>query len=213
MTGNFPNSGAYVVNGRFDFMALGVLLAYCPERFLTGLRRYGKPISIVAVFAPIIVFSICRPVMSPAFTGPDSLDGFGMLFAGLCYVLLVAVAAGGQACIGLSAKERQILFWIGERSYTIYLLHFPCMVIQWFTMYYFMPILMANAWLYAASQIAIVAAFLIPMTELVYRRIELPAIALGGALIRKWCSRPALPVLTLDRSGRLEQWHRMREPH
>jgi peptidoglycan/LPS O-acetylase OafA/YrhL len=193
MTGSFPNFGAYIVNGRFDFMALGVLLAYCPDRFLTGLRRHGKPISIATVFAPIIVFALCRPVMSIPI-GPDSLDGFGMLFAGLCYFLLVAVAAGERASIGLSPRERHVLLWIGERSYTIYLLHFPCMVLQWLAMYYFMPILLANAWLYAASQIAVVALFLIPLTELTYRHIELPAIALGSGLIRKWRSRHLLPA-------------------
>jgi peptidoglycan/LPS O-acetylase OafA/YrhL len=192
-TGYPPGAGTYVVNGRFDFMALGVLLAYCPEKWLAGLRRYGTPISIMTVIAPVAVLTLCRPVMSPPLTGPDTLDGFGMLFTGVSYVLLIAVASGGSASLGLPLKAQRALFWVGERSYTIYLLHFPCMILQWMVMYYFFPVLFTNVWYYAAGQVAIIVVILAPLTELVYRRVELPTIAMGGALIRGWRSRRAEP--------------------
>jgi peptidoglycan/LPS O-acetylase OafA/YrhL len=181
-----PSHGMYLLTWKFDYMALGVLLAYVPESVIGRTMRYGRALSVGFLLVPVVILSLCRsPLAAPA-SGPDYLNGVGMLLTAPCYLALVTLAVGGNVSRALPGAVNRLLFVIGERSYTVYLLHFPVMVVAWILITEIHPAWGQDAWSYAIAQIVFTLLVLIPLTELVYRRIELKAISEGARMVRVW---------------------------
>src|SRR5882757_11134669 len=102
-----------------------------------------------------------------------------MLFTATCYG--TAVLLGSQSLL-LSALPRWLarsMFIVGERSYTIYLLHFPCMLVGWTLLVAVRPEWTMHPWTYAWAQPLASALLLVPLTEFSYRCLELPGTALA----------------------------------
>jgi peptidoglycan/LPS O-acetylase OafA/YrhL len=178
--GLHPHVGKYLIDFGFDYMALGVLLAYLPKSALIG---------------RIVILSFCRSPLDASPPGPDYLEGAGMLFTALCYLALVALAAGGNVSRALPKAVGKLFFRIGERSYTIYLLHFPAMVVAWVVIVNVNIAWAENAWIYAIVQVVATLAILLPVTEMIYRLVELRSIDAGASLVaawRRWHSMPPL---------------------
>lgn len=178
----------YLIDFKFDYMAFGVVLAYLPlpERPI----RYGAALSIGLLLATIVVLSFCHsPLVASPLGQPDDLNGPGMAFTELAYMALVGLAVGGNISRALPRALGRLLFWVGERSYTIYLLHFPIMVAAWFAVIPWGQ----SADAYAIAQLVAVLLILLPVTELVYRQIELRSIDAGARVVGAWRGSQSAP--------------------
>ena len=193
--GQRPDFGTYLLSFNFDYMALGVLLAYVPESALLRPMRFGRVLSIGLILIPIIVLAFCRSPLIANGPGPDYLTGAGMLAVAPCYLALVVLAVGGNLSRALPRTVYGLLLWVGERSYTIYLLHFPTMVVTWVIVVAVHIAWAENAWSWAVVQLVITLAVLLPVTEVTYRLLELRSIQIGAMVVsawRRWRSPPAL---------------------
>ena len=146
------------------------------------------------VFAPVIVLAVCRNPLTGRSDGYDSLDGPGMLFTMACYGALVFLAAERQIARAFPSWASRGLFYIGERSYTIYLLHFPCMVVGWVILVVTRPEWTSLAFTYAWAQPVATALLLVPLTEISYRFVEGPGSELGGRLASRWREMSSGPI-------------------
>ncbi len=188
--GLHPHVGAYLINFKFDYMALGVLLAYLPNSVsFDRTYRYGGALSIGLVLAPIALLSLCRSPLDVNPPGPNYLDGAGMLLTALCYLALVALAVGGNVSCVLPRALSRLLFLVGERSYTIYLLHLPAMLVAWVIIVNVHVEWTENAWDYALVQVVATFLVLLPATELLYRLLELRSIEASASVVTAWRRR------------------------
>lgn len=183
----------YVVRFSFDFMAAGVLLSFVPDEKFIQLRRFGPALPAALIIAPVIVVAFCRSPLQAA-TGPDFLDGVGFLAVQAFYVLLVACAIGGV----LSAKRRgrlyRLFYAIGERSYTIYVIQFACIALAWLGIVSVDASITSNAWSYAVVQPIATFVILVPVTEVIYRLVEMPLNRYGHRLASR-VIQPELPAV------------------
>ncbi len=184
----------YCMLWRFDFLTLGVMLAGFEARFgdaLEGrLRSFGNYLSPWLLLAPLMVMSLCESQFNSVANKPF-LVGFGLPVAAVCFTGLVLIAARNHAFPETRGRIYSALEWLGDRSYTIYLLHFPVFILAWMAIYYGRPSLFGGAISYGVAQVVLVAAILLPICEIVYRGVELPSIALGKRVCRA-LSRPTM---------------------
>jgi peptidoglycan/LPS O-acetylase OafA/YrhL len=190
-----PDHGMYLLSWKFDYMALGVLLAYVPESAIGRTMRYGRALSIGFLLIPIVILSLCRAPLDATASVPDHLEGAGMLVTALCYLALVMLAVGGNVSRALPSAVSKLLFMVGERSYTIYLLHFPVMVVAWVMIVAVHASWAENAGVYAIAQVVATLVVLVPVTELVYRHLELRSIEMGASVVAGWRRRRATVAL------------------
>jgi peptidoglycan/LPS O-acetylase OafA/YrhL len=171
----------YLIAYKFDFMALGVVLAYLPlSRLRSVPARLGAAVGLLFLCVPVAILALCRSPFEvpPAFA--DSLEGFGMLATLACFGGLVLLGAAGQLSRNSSRRMARVILAMGDRSYTIYLLHFPCMVAGWILLVLMAPATWTlNRWAYAFAQPVATALLLVPLVELSYRYVELPWNAVG----------------------------------
>lgn len=171
----------YVVRLSFDFMAAGVLLSFVPDKSFTHLRRFRRALPAALVIVPIVIVAFCRSPFVDV-VGPNTLAGVGFLAVQACYVMLVACGVGGV----LSAKGRgwlyRLFYAIGERSYTIYVIQFACMALAWLVIDSVDVSIASSPWAYAVVQPVIVLLILIPITEVIYRLVEMPLNRYGHRL-------------------------------
>ncbi|TCR61893.1 hypothetical protein EV560_112235 [Bosea sp. BK604] len=146
----------YLWRFRFDFMLLGVGLA-----LLLVVEIHDGPI-----FAPLLlVMPMAWVSVSEDQLGPGLkpvLDGFTTPFMALCFLALVYLARTNNAFAGQGTLLYRIMLWIGDRSYSIYLLHFPVMALAWMGIARFAPSIFNGAISYGVTQVVLV----IPMTFL-----------------------------------------------
>ncbi len=180
----------YVTNWKFDFMAAGVLLAYSPkehlERALGRLTVYRHlPFGIVALVTCSLMF--VRHPLSSATTAYDSLNGIGMLItlAG-CVFLVACGSVGAFSKSGAFRSLRHVLVRLGDVSYTVYLLHFPVMIVAWILINEYVPNAFSSPLYYGFVQLLLVILILFPVTRIVYREIELVGIDLGDKILEKF---------------------------
>jgi peptidoglycan/LPS O-acetylase OafA/YrhL len=163
----------YLVTWRFDFLLAGCCLAFAQLHKFT-LPRIHPIIAIGAFAACLALTSVCGDSLKRGWL-IDSVDR-PVLLAGF----LLVVLAGSQ----YQWKVPRLLLWLGDRSYSTYLLHLPVMALCWGLCTGVYPSLFyAHPFLWTAVQ----AAFSIPMTlalaDLTFRLIEQPFIRLGQRVI------------------------------
>ncbi len=199
----------YCMVWRFDFLALGVMLAGLEMRFGAALdgkiQALGNYLSPWLLLAPLMVMSLCETPYHAVAEKPF-LIGLGHPFAAACFAGLVLIASRNQAFPATRGRLYRALEWLGDRSYTIYLLHFPMFILAWMTVYFARPSLFGSAVGYGVAQVVLVLMFLAPICELVYRGVELPCIEFGKRTNRVlFAKRPAaLPPLTLPAELRVD---------
>ena len=171
---------------RFDFLAIGVMLGLTDGRYRQAIAKLfvgrgpfwtpillGTPLALSAVCGEIVVLS--RPVF-----------GLVLPVAGWCFGLLVLSAAHENALPPARGIAYRFWTYLGDRSYTIYLFHWPAMLAA--------SVLLSSAfgpWAVAAPvragilQVAIAATVLLPFVECIYRGVELPLTAVGRRVSRR----------------------------
>ena len=196
----------YLLHMRFDFLALGIVTAYVDRRFRPAiaarLRDRGPFLAAFLLVTPL-AFAALTGMASPAYT-----TGWLYLVAGWCYAPLVVIAAHDRMLPTARGLGARVLRYLGDRSYTIYLLHLALMAAGWYVMFtlpqmydeWAVPahpgqkpmrpgwvewVLKPESGRYGLVQAVVLTALLLPFTEVVYRWVELPFIRVGKWLAKK----------------------------
>ncbi len=100
-----------------------------------------------------------------------------ILLAG--FPIVVATAAQGNWPVS------GWMTWLGDRSYSAYLFHFPVMALCWAAISKFVPMLfyIPSIW-YGAVQAVVCVPVVWLLADMVFRRIERPFIRIGSAFVR-----------------------------
>ncbi|HWB07594.1 MAG TPA: acyltransferase [Pirellulales bacterium] len=170
----------YLVGWKFDFLALGVTSAFIDRRFAERVRIFfaqsGPYCSAFLLLLPIMLAAVCE---SPNAAASPVLHSVGYVLMGLSFAGLVLLAASGLAFPASRGSLYRACWFVGDRSYTYYLFHYPMFIVAWLLFHRFFPTAFKGPWHYAVAQGVTVAALLIPFSELVYRCVELPLADLG----------------------------------
>lgn len=180
--------GFYPSLMRFEFLPLGVLVAFFDRRFGPWVRAK------LADRGPFLAWPLLlTPLAVAALSGAGNTTqhfGWVYLVTGWCYAPLVLIAAHNRMLPAARGRWVRVLRYLGDRSYTLYLLHMPLMALAWYLLNVpaahweaFRPF---TTWMnkpgsgrFELLQTAVTAVLLFPLTELVYRRVELPLTRLG----------------------------------
>jgi len=180
----------YLVHWRFDFLALGVAIGLAlpliQRRIVTTFQHAGNFLSPWLLILPFTVAAFCE---SPEAKRQPLLYGIGYPFAGVAFGLLVSLAATGRAFPFRDGLVYQTMVYLGNRSYSLYLLHFPVFVITWLVTYWCFPMVFTNALAYGTSQLVLTVLILLPLTEFVFRWVELPLTRFGPDLAMRMKER------------------------
>lgn len=198
--------GYYPALIRFEFLPLGVLAAFFDRRFRPWVRAK------LADRGPWLAWPLLlTPLALGALTGTtDNPYYFGWLYlvAGWCFTPLVLIAAHNQLLPNTRGWLARLLRYLGDRSYTLYLLHPPVLSLAWYLVNV-LPALLGDVrpwteWVNKSEsgrnellQSAVALVLLLPLTELVYRLVELPLTRVGkrwGAKLRIIPPEPAAGV-------------------
>jgi peptidoglycan/LPS O-acetylase OafA/YrhL len=186
-----PEFFKYLVFDNFDFLVLGVLLYF--SRDLTApLHRLPRPVRqtlmVLCLVGPLVaMYKMSNGMVNYAVFPHDApwRHTVGLLGIGLAFSLAVVLASADTDLLAFPPVNRFLLY-LGSRSYGIYVLHFPTFVIAW------LPICLFADWLfykppicYGVVHCLMTIVVLVPMIELVYRRVEQPFIRLGARLVAR----------------------------
>lgn len=169
---------SYISRNCFDFIAAGAVLAYLSEstiKKLSGISRYFPGLLLAA---PLILLALTR---ENAFGKPTDLEyreGFCFFLMLLCFTGLVACASV-ESFKWSNTRLFRLLTAIGERSYTIYLIHSSCMLLAWLILALISKHLVSNVIVFGALEVAVSVAILAPLTEAIYQYVEKPFISIG----------------------------------
>ncbi len=195
-----PRLVAYLLIWRFDFLALGVVLAFVARRVRGALRTYFQDCSTFLtaflLLIPLGTIALCESQFQNPLTA-RALVGFAMPMAALCFGLLVLLAGENMAFPMTRGWIYRTMLHLGDRSYTIYLFHFPMLAVAWLLFFRFMPWALAKPIHYGIAQMVLVTALLLPLVEVVYRFVELPLMRVGKRLTHVAARGPGSVVRTL----------------
>lgn len=171
---------------RFDFLAAGVLVALAPAGWRCRLAL-GRP-GLVAVLA---LAGFRHPLAAGTAGVRNWLEllGYPLALLGFAWAL-AAAAEAADAGVGGTAPGRAML-WLGDRSYSLYLLHFPVLALAWMGFWLAAPGLTSLPWSYPALQALLGGVLCCAAASWCYRLVERPGIRLGGRLLRRRAFSPA----------------------
>lgn len=143
----------YLTAWRFDFLALGALTYFVS---LTSVAnwRIGKVLAAAALCAPFAVAIACGDLLNA--DARRLLEGVGQPVIGICFALAVLLASRENAFQGKDGLLYRGLLWIGNRSYSLYLVHYPVMALVWVGILKLYPQAFSNPIFYGALQAALV---------------------------------------------------------
>lgn len=179
---------------RFEFIPLGVLVAYFDRRFGPWVRAK------LADRGPFLAWPLLLlPLFVGAISGTANSSqhfGWAYLVAGWCFAPLVLIAAHNRMLPVARGRGADLLRYLGDRSYTLYLLHPPVMFVARYLLFvtpvHWEALRPFAEWMhkpgagrYELLSTAITVVLLLPLTELVYRAVELPLTRVGKRLGQK----------------------------
>jgi peptidoglycan/LPS O-acetylase OafA/YrhL len=180
----------YLMAWRVDFLALGIMLALADLRFgnrvQTACARSGKFLAPLLLLGPLALAALCESPFEPH---ARWLNGLAMPVAGLAFGLLVLLAAHNLAFPAGRGPIYRALVYLGDRSYTWYLMHFPLLVVTWLCLRLLPPELRGSVIVSSVGQAVVGTLLLIPVCHWIYCRIELPMLRQGKRLTQTMGAR------------------------
>ena len=180
----FPALLMYLTNWRFDFLALGILLAFAEPgirpRLHAWFRDCGQFTAPFLIMIPFMLGALGEPTNGTA--ASPRLHGIVMPVASVLFGLLVLLAANNLAFPATKGPIQRAFVFLGDRSYTIYVFHFLALALAWMAIYRFCPSVFSNAIKYGAVQALIGFAIMLPMCEAIHKGVELPLAKYGRRL-------------------------------
>lgn len=171
----------YLLQWRFEFLALGICLAFANVKIKDAIVRKFKDSGIFV--APLLLCgayglaALCdrdHPDAPPPFSNDPLLLACGALFG-----LLVMLAANGLALPKTRGLAHRIMHYFGDRSYSLYVMHYLVFAFAWLMMNAWIPSAFSSPLKYGLCQLALTLSILLPLVELIYRFVELPGARLG----------------------------------
>ena len=181
-----PARWKYLVTWKFDFLALGILMAFADRWFRDRVRAFaearGQFLAPILLLAPLGFTALS----GDPFKHEKHLVGLGLPVAGLCFGLLVLIAAHNRAFPPARGWLYRLGTYLGDRSYTIYLLHFPMMAVAWGIIFRSFPEWgFSSATRFGFLQVGLMLGVMLPIVELIYRGVEQPLTRLGRRLSKR----------------------------
>jgi peptidoglycan/LPS O-acetylase OafA/YrhL len=158
-------------------MALGVLLAFVPRTACLRISRAVGFLWPLWLFAPLVAIALSQSISVPAPPGND-LRIWVIIFMIANFGILVMVAAEGSISRSIPRMIARPLCWLGDRSYTVFLIHYCCFGLAWILTYWIAPSF-AGGERWMVAQVFTSALVIAALAELIYRYVELPMIRLG----------------------------------
>lgn len=172
----------WLLSWKFDFLVVGVVLALAMPRQLARLsRRNAWLLMAISMTIALVILAFNRTPLVPA-GSVNWLDGLAFPL-----VLLLFGATIGLSTVvpeGLKGWPGQAMTWIGDRSFSIYLLHFPFLAYTWFIIFIWWTPVASTVWTYAFVQLGLGLGMTFLAAEITYRLVEKPCIAWGSRLVK-----------------------------
>lgn len=176
----------YLVTWRFDFMLSGVALYAGSSRL--RLRVPGPfwttAILLLTTFAPFLYMGWTGLKGNPPSTGWAARTAY--LAVNVSFAISVFLASRNVPLLPRGSIVDRALQYLGERSYAIYVLHFPFTLLNWMLIFDHLPHVHQSQMTQAVFSTAGIAILTLPAAHAVHRFVELPGIALGSRLARRW---------------------------
>lgn len=178
----------YFLIWNFDFIPLGVMLSYVFRKYRTpfGLRERKSLLllSPFLIFLPLILAALSEGMICSLYERP-MLAGLIFPFTGLCFVVLLWSAATDSAFPRTRGRFYRFLLYLGDRSYSYYLMQFPVFMLVWLFVSYVLPVAFSSPWIYGLVQAVLSAGLLYLIVEIVYRKVEVPMQRIGRKVAAK----------------------------
>jgi peptidoglycan/LPS O-acetylase OafA/YrhL len=182
----------YIVDWRFDFLLLGAVLAFLTDRY-GALQLPPRGITVLIGLATLALTLVVGMAAESSLSAVKPIhDRVLMPVSGLCFTLLVALASGRSAGSAKQIGTYHVLVWLGDRSYSMYLFHFPVMALVWWGIVTLTPSLfyVGPIW-YGLVQATLTFAMTIFLADLTYRYVELPWNGVGERISDRIIGRDA----------------------
>ena len=166
----------YLIAWNFDFLLAGVCIALGWDELPTTWRESVYRFAFAGVIVMLIVAAFFP---QPTFVN-ETRSRFVMPLMILAYAGIVAAGADERAFAWKGPIYRSMV-WLGERSYSVYLFHFPVMAAIWFGLVRFTPpIWTIDPLHYDVAQMSLALLIVLPLSNLSLHWVENPARRLGS---------------------------------
>ena len=165
----------YFLNWKFDFIITGVLIAYLPKIMGYNIFYTGFIITLPFWLASLVAGNPDQSTLS-AYALREGLIHTIFLFS---TGFLVWAASVHHIFPPSHGRLYSALVWLGDRSYGIYLFHFPIFLLVWIFFATCFPFAFSTAIRYAFSQVLFSLPIIICFSALSYTLIEQPLNARG----------------------------------
>ena len=172
---------------RFDFILLGVILALLVDRY--GALKLPRRGLVIAIGLAVLAFVL---VVGTACEGPLAAvkprhDHVLLPIASVGFTLLVALASGRSPGVSDHNGVYRAFVWLGNRSYSMYLYHFPVMALVWWAISVMAPwVFQHDPLLYGGAQAVATLAVTTLLADATYRYVEVPWGRMGERLSDRW---------------------------
>jgi peptidoglycan/LPS O-acetylase OafA/YrhL len=165
-----------------DLLSLGVFAALLPDLFRKKVAAIFQPYAGGLLAAVLIELCLTRH----PFDGAPRSTQVSIAFCSLCFVILVIVAAECGLGKWIPDWVRRTGNIIGDRSYSLYVFHYPVMMIVWYIGLLISPKVISGNWIWPVNQLVMFCLIAPPSVEFLYRKVELPWIARGRSIVAWW---------------------------
>ncbi len=184
---------AWLFQMRFDFLAAGTLLALVPPGWLYragfGRARLALLLAMVGTVLALSGFRHPWPEMPLQPHNWLELLGYPAALVGFSWAVAVAATMADHG-VGRSVVGR-LMLWLGDRSYSLYLVHFPILALVWIGLWLTDLRLVAQPWTYGPVQAVLGIGLSALVADACFRWVERPGIDFGSRLLRWHAIRPA----------------------
>ena len=195
----------FLTKFRFDFLILGIIISMLEEIYMCKAKldvcfsKYGYSLCPLAILLPLIMCSISENQYA---NEKKMLSGFTLIASNLLFGVLVLICSRNVAFPNNNGLFYRSFIALGNRSYLIYLFHFPVMLFTWTFSFY----LTKNNWLpfdfgsfnplsYGIFQLTTTLLVLMPLVEIIHNKIEMPLTKYGKNLVENSNKNQINPIL------------------
>ena len=173
----------YLSVWRFDFLLLGAILALLVDRY--GVLKLPRRELTILIGLMVLAFVLAIGTISEGtlMVVKPRHDHVLMPIASVGFMLLVALASGRSPHTPGHNRVYRAFIWLGNRSYSMYLYHFPVMTLVWWAIAVLAPwVFQHNPLLYGSIQAVATLAVTILLADTTYRYVEVPWGRMGERL-------------------------------